>query len=190
MKRQINLHNRVVNYVVRRSKIAKRMRLAVYCDGNFIVTVPQTFPSNSIDSYVIAKSQWVISKLDFFDGLNKKQKFILGTDGYDKYKNNTIEMISERLTTLNKKYYKLRFNRITIKNQKTRWGSCSKKRNLNFNYKVLFLPPKIRDYIIVHELCHLKEFNHSRKFWNLISKSIPNYEEIQNELKLNGLALY
>src|SRR3989344_4562159 len=105
MKRQIHLHNRVVNYSVRRSKRAKRMRLAVYCDGNFIVTVPQAFPANSIDRYVIAKSQWIISKLVFFDGLNKKQKLTLASDGYELYKNRAIELVTERLLVLNKMYY-------------------------------------------------------------------------------------
>lgn len=189
MKRQINLYNRVVNYSVRRSKRAKRMRLAVYCDGNFIVTVPQTFPSNSIDRYVIAKSQWVISKMDFFEGLNKKQKLTLGIDGYDKYKDKALEMVTERLTELNKKHYKLKFNKITIKSQKTRWGSCSKHRNLNINYKVLFLPPKFRDYIIIHELCHLKEFNHSNRFWRLVSRMMPEYLEIRNSLNKQGLQI-
>ena len=189
MKRQINLHNRVVNYSVRRSKRAKRMRLAVYCDGNFVVTVPQTFPTNSIDRYVTAKSQWVISKLDFFEGLNKKQKLTLGSDGYELYKNNALEMVTARLTALNQKHYQFKFNKLTIKSQKTRWGSCSKKRNLNFNYKILFLSPKIRDYIMIHELCHLKEFNHSSKFWKLVAKSMPDYYQITEELKVKGLTI-
>lgn len=189
MKRQINLHNRVVNYSIRRSKRAKRMRLAVYCDGNFIVTVPQAFPTNSIDRYVIAKSQWVISKMDFFEGLNKKQKLTFGSDGYELYKEKALEMVTERLTALNQKHYRFKFNKIVIKSHKTRWGSCSKKRNLNFNYKILFLPPKIRDYIMIHELCHLKEFNHSRKFWNLVEKKIPNYQQVKTKLVGEGLLI-
>jgi predicted metal-dependent hydrolase len=189
MKRQVNLHNRVVKYFVRKSKMAKRMRLAVYCDGNFVVTVPQSFPGNSIDRYVIAKSQWVISKLDFFDGLNKKQKLILGQNGYELYKNKAFSLVTDRLIALNSKFYRYKFNKISIKNLKTRWGSCSRKGNLNFNYKILFLSPKIRDYIMIHELCHLKEFNHSNRFWKLISESTPDYKNLTNELKSKGLAI-
>ncbi|MCX6797673.1 MAG: DUF45 domain-containing protein [Candidatus Falkowbacteria bacterium] len=63
----------------------------------------------------------------------------------------------------------------------------SKKGNLNFNYKIALLPSKIVDYIIVHELCHLREFNHSQKFWNLIARAIPDYLEIRSELKRSGL---
>lgn len=189
MKREIKLHNRVVNYSVRRSNRAKRMRLAVYCDGNFVVTVPDTFPINSIDKYVIAKSQWVISKIDFFDGLNKKQKLSLSEDGYERYKDKALQMVTERLTALNNTHYQYKYNNITIKNQKTRWGSCSKKRNLNFNYKILFLTAKMRDYIMIHELCHLKEFNHTNKFWKLVAKSLPDYQKIVEELKVNGLTI-
>ncbi len=72
-------------------------------------------------------------------------------------------------------------------NQRTKWGSCSKKGNLNFNYKIALMPEKIADYIVVHELCHLKEFNHSRKFWNLVVKIIPDYLEIKKELKNKSL---
>lgn len=189
MKRQINLHNRVVNYSVRRSNRAKRMRLAVYCDGNFIVTVPQSFPTDSIDRYVIAKSQWVLSKIDFFDRINQKQKLPLNNDGYGLYKEKALQMVTERLTALNQTHYQYKYNVITIKNQKTRWGSCSKKRNLNFNYKILFLPAKMRDYIMIHELCHLKEFNHTNKFWKLVAKSLPNYQTIVEELKVKGLTI-
>lgn len=189
MERQINLHNRVVSYLVRRSNRAKRMRLAVYCNGNFIVTIPNSFPVNSIDEYLIAKSQWVISKIDFFNKLNKKQKLTFNSDGYKLYKDKALEIVTERLVALNNAHLKFKFNKVMIKDQKTRWGSCSKKRNLNFNYKILFLPAKLRDYIIIHELCHLKELNHTSKFWKLVAKSIPDYQKIIKELKINGLTI-
>lgn len=189
MKRQVNLHNRVISYSVRRSKRAKRMRLAVYCDGNFVVTVPNTFPTRSIDRYLIEKSKWVISKVDFFEKINKQQKLSLGEDGFKVYKDKALEVVTEKLNQLNNQHYDFTFNQLAIKNQKTRWGSCSKKRNLNFNYKILFLSPRIREYIIVHELCHLKELNHSNKYWRLVAKAIPDYQLIVQELKLKGLEL-
>ncbi len=187
MKRQINLHNRVIDYSVRRSKRAKRMRLAVYCDGNFVVTVPNSFPTGFIDSYLIEKSKWVVSKIDFFEKINKRQKLSLGDDGFLIYKDKALEVVNKRLVEINDKHYRFKFNQVTIKNQKTRWGSCSKKRNLNFNYKILFLSPKMRDYIIIHELCHLKEFNHSSKYWRWVAKAIPDYSLIVEELRLKGL---
>ena len=75
-------------------------------------------------------------------------------------------------------FYNFKINRIAIKNQGTRWGSCSSKGNLNFNYKIIYLRPALADYLIVHELCHLQEFNHSKRFKDLVSKTIPDYVNI------------
>ena len=188
MNRQINLHNRVVDYTIRRSKKAKRLRLAVYGDGNLIVTIPRIFPSFLIDKYIVAKSQWIISKFDFFEKLNKKKKILFTVDSYNDNKLKALDIITKRIVVLNKNH-KYEFNKVTIKNQKTCWGSCSLKKNLNFNYKVIFLPPKIRDYIIIHELCHLKEFNHSQKFWKLVATFMPNYELLIKQLKAKGINL-
>jgi predicted metal-dependent hydrolase len=84
-------------------------------------------------------------------------------------------------------HYGLRHNisvgRIAIRNQKSRWGSCSKKGNLNFNYKLAFMPPPIRDYVIVHEICHIKEFNHGRGFWQLVSETVPDWKKLRKELR-------
>jgi len=79
--------------------------------------------------------------------------------------------------------YNFSFNRIAIRNQKTRWGSCSKQKNLNFNYRVALLPAHLADYIIVHGLCHLQELNHSTNFWALVSRVIPNHQDLRRELR-------
>ncbi len=78
------------------------------------------------------------------------------------------------------------FNTLRIKEQKTRWGSCSHKGNLNFNWKLLMAPPWILDYIVIHEICHLKYLNHSRDFWQLVEQYMPNYREAEAWLKKNG----
>lgn len=90
--------------------------------------------------------------------------------------------VENRLSYFNK-FYKFEINRIAIKNTRRRWGSCSSKKNLNFNYKIIYLKPELADYLIVHELCHLGQMNHSKKFWVLVSKTIPNYAKINKELK-------
>lgn len=79
--------------------------------------------------------------------------------------------------------YNFSFNRVAIRNQKTRWGSCSKQKNLNFNYRIAWLPAHLADYIIVHELCHLQELNHSQNFWALVSRAVPNHRELRRELR-------
>jgi hypothetical protein len=91
-------------------------------------------------------------------------------------------LVENRLSYINK-FYNFKINRIAIKNTTTRWGSCSSKGNLNFNYKIIYLKPHLADYLIVHELCHLGELNHSKKFWALVSKTVPDYDRINKELK-------
>ena len=82
--------------------------------------------------------------------------------------------------------YNLSANKISIKNQSSRWGSCSHKRNLNFNLKLIFCPLEMIDYVIVHEICHLKEMNHSQKFWNLVEKEFPHHKVMRKWFKENG----
>ena len=78
------------------------------------------------------------------------------------------------------------YGRITIRNQKTRWGSCSSKGNLNFNCLLMLAPTEILDYVVVHELCHRKEMNHSKAFWTEVEKVLPDYRQSVQWLKENG----
>ena len=80
--------------------------------------------------------------------------------------------------------------RVTIRDQKTRWGSCSRKGNLNFNWKLIMAPPQALDYVVVHELCHLHEFNHSPRFWALVAAQLPDYAVWKKWLKAHGEDLY
>jgi predicted metal-dependent hydrolase len=80
-------------------------------------------------------------------------------------------------------------NRITIKEQKSIWGSCSSKDNINYNWKIIMAPIAILDYIVVHELCHLREHNHSKNFWDLLESIMPDYKMRKNWLKDNGVTL-
>ena len=90
--------------------------------------------------------------------------------------------VENRINYFNK-FYKFEINRVAIKNTSSRWGSCSSKKNLNFNYKIIYLRPELADYLITHELCHLKELNHSRRFWALVKQTISNYVEMNKELR-------
>jgi predicted metal-dependent hydrolase len=189
MKKHIELHKRKVSYTLKVSQRAKRLRLSVYCDGAFVVTAPQNVTSGLIEQFIIRKSQWVLDKLDYFKSFSKTF-FVKNTKAdYIKYKIQAKQLAEQKVTQFNK-IYRFDFNTINIKNQKTRWGSCSRKGNLNFNYKIAFLPEKLADYIIVHEICHLGQFNHSQKFWNLVAKTIPDYREIRNELRSIGVNFY
>ena len=78
------------------------------------------------------------------------------------------------------------YGRITIRSQKTRWGSCSSKGDLNFNCLLLLAPPEVLDYVVVHELCHRKQMNHSPRFWAEVARIIPDYKTKVKWLKENG----
>jgi predicted metal-dependent hydrolase len=80
-------------------------------------------------------------------------------------------------------------NKVKIKEQKSRWGSCSSKGNLNFNWKVIMAPADVLDYIIVHEMCHLIHLNHSKDYWKQVSSIMPNYKVLKNWLRKNGIKL-
>jgi len=96
------------------------------------------------------------------------------TTHYRQHKPMAVQFIKRRLAILNQSYG-FAYQRVAIRNQASRWGSCSKLGNLNFHYKVALLPADLADYVLVHELCHLQELNHSKRFWNLVAKTIPDY---------------
>lgn len=104
------------------------------------------------------------------------------TKHYLAHKELTRALVHARLDHFNQ-HYQFTFRRVSIKNQRRCWGSCSSLKNLNFNYKLFFLPPHLQDYIIVHELCHLAELNHGQQFWSLVEQQIPNYPQHVTELR-------
>jgi predicted metal-dependent hydrolase len=104
------------------------------------------------------------------------------TKHYLAHKETAREYIVEKVRYWNT-YYGFPINRIAIRNQKTCWGSCSEHNNLNFNYKLLFLPEHLADYVIVHEICHLGELNHSPAFWELVGRTQPEYKMHRKELR-------
>ncbi|MBP6911631.1 MAG: M48 family metallopeptidase [Candidatus Pacebacteria bacterium] len=92
------------------------------------------------------------------------------------------EYVQSRIDHWNS-FYNFSYNKVFIRNQRTRWGSCSSLGNLNFNSRIMRLSPELRDYIVVHELCHLQEFNHSPAFWDLVGETIPEYTMLRKNLK-------
>ena len=116
----------------------------------------------------------------------RKKSTALDIRRYNEHKEAAGVLVHAKLEKLNA-HYGFTYGRVTIRDQRSRWGSCSKKGNLNFNYRLLFLPEELSDAVVVHELCHLKEFNHSSKFWALVGETIPDY--IERKKKLAKLSL-
>ena len=119
----------------------------------------------------VRKSPGVLAK----EKLNRKK--------YLENKEQARALILQRLEYFNS-FYNFKYNLVSVRDQKTRWGSCSSKGNLNFNYKILFLEPDLADYIIVHELCHLKEMNHGVNFWQQVELQCPDYKLKMSRLRL------
>ena len=106
----------------------------------------------------------------------------------DWYIEKAKEKINERVEIYSKKI-RLSPNKISVKNLTKSWGICSSNGNISFNWKIIMTPLSVLDYVIVHELCHLKHHNHSKEFWNLVSLYVPDYKNKKEWLKQNGMNL-
>jgi predicted metal-dependent hydrolase len=104
------------------------------------------------------------------------------------YRRQADTIFAERLAHANG-IYGFQYARVSVKAQKTRWGSCSKLGNLNFNWRLLLAPLSVLDYVVVHELCHLKELNHSARFWQLVARGCPDYAVHRRWLRQHGREL-
>ncbi len=170
----------VAQYILKRSKRARYMRLAVQAGGVVVLTVPHYIDVETIEKFLAKHTEWISKaseKMRHFKSLP-----VSGRRDYLKHKESAREFILERVAYWNRLYH-FQHGRITIKNTKGLWGSCSHKGNLNFSYALLFLPRELADYVIVHELCHLKEHNHLHAFWTLVARALPNYRELRRELR-------
>lgn len=178
------IHNNVkLSYTLHSRRRTTKLSISINTDGMVRVTKPTRATIVSIESLLIEKWDWIHNARE---SLLKKPKKLLanyGPEDYKRYKQQAHELVEERVRYFNA-FYKCTVNSILVKNQKTRWGSCSSRKILTFNYKIVFLPKELQDYIIVHELCHIQEMNHSYKFWNLVSLHIPNYTERRKAIKL------
>ncbi|HOW60715.1 MAG TPA: M48 family metallopeptidase [Candidatus Moranbacteria bacterium] len=181
--KNIILNNEKIKYTIRRHRKAIRLKIAISCDGNCTVTLPWRLGLWNADDFIRQNSKWILEKTEKIKKIsNNNLLFQQNRKEYLKLKEYARDFVIKKIEKLNE-VYKFEYKKIIIRNQKTRWGSCSSKGNLNFNYKIIFLPEECVNYIIVHELCHLREFNHSEKFWNLVMHNIPEYKKIKKQIK-------
>lgn len=181
--KRATLCSKKVEYTVKKHRKAKRLKLAIYCDGSCVVTAPWWVSMEKVDKFVRQNAEWVIEKMRKMKKIGRQSVFATSNrEEYLRLRETARELVKRRLEKYNE-YYGFDYKRIAIRDTKTRWASCSSKGNLNFNYKILFLPLRYADYIIVHELCHLKEFNHGKRFWSLVAETIPEHEKIREKLR-------
>jgi len=183
MKKQLSLIDKDISYILRTSSRAKNLRLSIDLSGELVVTKPWFVSARQAEKFVKQKSSWVLKKLKAIE--NRPQNSPLtqvNTDDYQRLKERARALALAKVAKFNQ-FYNFDYNRIFIRNQKTRWGSCSTKKNLNYNFRITLLSERQVDYIIVHELCHLGEMNHSSQFWSLVEQTIPYYQEARKELR-------
>ncbi len=175
---------------------SNRKTLAIQINPDLSVTVraPRYAPQSDIERILREKESWIQKHIEKIREQEAKKKETQGESVEREYlTNEEIKKLADKaLQHIPKRvsYYAkqigVTYGKIKIRNQKTRWGSCSSKGNLNFNCLLMLTPPEVIDYVVVHELCHRKEMNHSRAFWAEVEKVIPNYKEQVKWLKENG----
>lgn len=182
MKRQIELAGQSVDYTVRAYPRAKKVRLTVTSDVRCIVTTPRRFPHYRVERFLRDNAAWVIATIERIRAMHPEQTHAERRKEYIQLREKARTLVRQRIMHFSE-IYQVDYTGISIRDQRTRWGSCSRKKHLSFNYKIILLPPHLADYVVVHELCHLKEFNHSPAFWNLVAQTIPDYCVYKKDLQ-------
>lgn len=163
----------------------KTLAIQVSASGQVTVRAPRTMSDTTIENFLTQKESWILKHLSHAasepvpsPGENRPL-----SDFRRSYYMESARKIFKRKTAAYAKKMSVTYGRITIREQKTRWGSCSSKGNLNFNWKLVLLAPELLDYVVVHELAHRREMNHSKNFWKIVEAELPDYRERRRRLK-------
>lgn len=161
----------------------KTLAITVTREGQLLVKAPFSMKEREIERFLRQKRYWIY----------KQTKRILEQGESVQRSDAEIHILREKarkVLTGRTDYYKqlldVEYRRLRIGDQKTRWGSCSSKGTISYNWRLVLMPEKIMDYVVVHELCHLLEMNHSAKFWKRVSEVLPDYKDRRKWLKENG----
>ena len=174
--------------IIRSSR--KTLAIEIRPDMRVIVRAPHRAPNGYIEQFISDRADWIVEHLRRMEQKNKQCNDALPVK---KLSYNDIKKLADKACTCIPgrvahfaPLVGVTYGRITIRNQRTRWGSCSSRGNLNFNCLLMLAPPEVIDYVVVHELCHRKEMNHSVRFWNEVARVLPGYAEQEKWLKTHG----
>ena len=178
-----------ISYQIIRSS-RKTMSLEIKADGSVVVRAPLRLSEAKIQKFVEEKQEWILKNLEKIQKRDAQKENVQKLSALERQhlQNKACVVIPRRVAYYAEKLG-VSYGKITLRQQKTRWGSCSSEKNLNFNWKLILAPPEVLDYVVVHELCHLKEMNHSKAFWDEVGKVMPEYETYKLWLKENGWKL-
>ena len=180
---QVTMPNTIIYKTIKSDR--KTIAIQIMPEGNVVVRCPRRMRSDDIKRFVESKSGWIEKHLAACNPIEPSK---LSEKEISKLREEARHLVTQRV-----KYYApiigVPYGQIAIRTQRTRWGSCSSKGNLNFNCLLALVPPDVLDYIVVHELCHRKELNHSERFWTEVGKVLPDYKIRKKWLKDNGANL-
>jgi len=168
--------------VVRSSR--RTIAIQILQAGEIVVRSPLRVPDEEIARFVESKRDWIEKHLP--QQMEQPQKITLAE--LQSLAQQAMGVLPLRIRHFASKIG-VNYGTVTIRSQRSRWGSCSGKGNLNFNCLLMLTPPEVVDYVIVHELCHRKELNHSPKFWAEVERILPDYQIQRTWLKENGSRL-
>ena len=171
-----------ISYRVIRSN-RKTTSIQIDRQGEVIVRCPVGMPMERIEALVEEHRPWLEKHLALVPRRCEVEK--LSPEELDALGKQAVEVFPKRVAHFAERIG-VTYGRITIRNQRTKWGSCSSKGNLNFNVLLMLAPPEVLDYIVVHELSHRKHLNHSPLFWAEVERILPDYRQQERWLKANG----
>lgn len=174
-----------VSYTLIRSS-RKTISLEIRPDGSVVVRAPKRMSDRAIRDFVASKQHWLAGKLAKIE--SRPVLPVLTEAELNMLKKRAREYLPGRVALFAPRVG-VTCGRITIRAQKTRWGSCSREGNLNFNFLLMLCPSEVRDYVVVHELCHRKYMNHSPAFWAEVERVCPAFRLHRQWLKDNGAVL-
>ncbi len=156
------------------------MRIIAHADGSWVLSVPQTCTAAAMRVFVQSQIAWI--RQHVCTVAQTSRRVTVDPRVVQHIKKSARTIVEERIAHFNT-FYNFRYTAIHIRHQKTRWGSCSSAGVLSFNCTLVALSPALRDYIIVHELCHLWEMNHAPRFWALVAQTVPDYKQRRAQLR-------
>lgn len=170
----------MITYEVIYSK-RRTVAIQVTKEGNVLVRAPKRYPAARIRAFMESHEDWILRKLAEAE---RRQAFweSVTPETEKECRQRAKEVLPQKAAYYAEKMG-VTYGRISIRGQKTRWGSCSREGNLNFNWKLMLFPEKIQDYVVVHELAHRREMNHSRAFYRVVEEILPDYRECVHWLK-------
>lgn len=163
----------------------KTLGLEIKENGQIFARIPARLSDRNLKSFIEQQREWIIKKSALVEWEREHRQTTNATP-VQNLTSDEIEDISRKIVE-RVRFYQMKMGvtvgKITIRNQKTRWGSCSAKGNLNFNYQIYYLPDELLDYVVVHELAHRRHMNHSEEFWKEVGKYFPMYQQCRKKLR-------